>query len=221
MPSGLEAKRLSMDELEHNLDLYEILGVERDASPKEIKKAYRKKASEFHPDKNGGKECEEFHHVQTAYEVLSDPDRRKAYDENGYYEDQDHDKMAVQMFINVFSDHVLKLQETDDIVGLICDNMRRRIESLKDDIFSEDKNIKKIRKMIKRTKKKSGGRNLLVDRLEHDIAQREMHKIEIKKTISGLLKAIEFGESYEFDAAEKQEEWGMGRLIGKYSQEII
>lgn len=66
-------------------DLYEILGVARDASQQEIKKAYRKLAKENHPDLNpGDSEAEErFKKISTAYEVLSDEQKRQAYDRFG------------------------------------------------------------------------------------------------------------------------------------------
>jgi molecular chaperone DnaJ len=66
-------------------DYYTILGIAQNASAEEIKKAYRKKAMEFHPDRNkGSKEAEEkFKKVSRAYEVLSDEQKRKLYDAHG------------------------------------------------------------------------------------------------------------------------------------------
>lgn len=66
-------------------DFYATLGVSKDATPTEIKKAYRKKALEFHPDRNpdNPKAAESFKKVSEAYEVLSDDNRRKIYDQYG------------------------------------------------------------------------------------------------------------------------------------------
>ncbi len=67
-------------------DYYEVLGVDRNADEKAIKSAYRKKAIQYHPDKNpGDKEAEEkFKEAAEAYDVLSNPDKRAKYDQFGH-----------------------------------------------------------------------------------------------------------------------------------------
>ena len=67
-------------------DYYEVLGVQKNANADEIKKAYRKAAIQYHPDKNpGDKEAEEkFKEAAEAYDVLSNPDKRARYDQFGH-----------------------------------------------------------------------------------------------------------------------------------------
>lgn len=68
-------------------DPYEILGVAKDATAEEIKRAYRKLALKYHPDKNpDDKECEEkFKEISSAYELLKDPEKRRRFDNRGNF----------------------------------------------------------------------------------------------------------------------------------------
>jgi molecular chaperone DnaJ len=67
-------------------DFYELLGVSKEASAEEIKKAYRKLALKYHPDRNPGDKAaeEKFKEIGHAYEILSDPQQRAAYDQYGH-----------------------------------------------------------------------------------------------------------------------------------------
>ena len=67
-------------------DYYEILGISKNASQEEIKKAYRKVAMQFHPDRNPGDKAaeEKFKEAAEAYEVLNDSDKKAQYDRFGH-----------------------------------------------------------------------------------------------------------------------------------------
>lgn len=72
-------------EIMQKRDYYEVLGIKKDASKSEIKKAYRNLAKKYHPDRNNSSDAEEkFKEVQEAYETLSDEQKRKAYDQYGF-----------------------------------------------------------------------------------------------------------------------------------------
>ena len=76
-PGGRRGPKKEVD----NTSYYKLVGVEKDATFDQIKKAYRKKAIKEHPDKGG--DPEKFKALTQAYEVLSDKDKRELYDQGG------------------------------------------------------------------------------------------------------------------------------------------
>ena len=87
-------------------DCYEVLGVSKDTSPEDIKKAYRKLAVKYHPDRNpGNDEAEEkFKEISAAYEILSDPEKRAQYDAYGHPGAQQSAGNPFEGFTNPFGD---------------------------------------------------------------------------------------------------------------------
>ena len=95
-------------------DYYEILGVNRGATPEEIKKAYRKLAVQYHPDKNPGDKAaeEKFKEASNAYSVLSDPEKRRMYDIRGH---AGVEGMGFEGYRNM--DDIFRHINLDDIFG--------------------------------------------------------------------------------------------------------
>jgi len=73
-------------EMSGERDYYEVLGVDRSATPDELKKAYRKLAGKYHPDRNPGdaEAIARFKEAADAFEVLNDPQKRARYDQFGH-----------------------------------------------------------------------------------------------------------------------------------------
>ena len=97
-------------------DYYDVLGVKREASADDIKRAYRRMAMKYHPDKNpGNKEAEDkFKECAEAYEVLSNPDKRKRYDQFG------HDGMrgvGMRDYSHMNVNDIFSMFNMDDIFG--------------------------------------------------------------------------------------------------------
>lgn len=113
-------------------DYYSVLGVPRNASDEEIKKAYRKLAMQYHPDRNPGKEKwanEKFKEINEAYGVLGDPQKRRQYDQFGTVGDigdifgSPFTRTTFEEMMRDFGGAGLRFDFLDDIFGDFFENV--------------------------------------------------------------------------------------------------
>lgn len=97
--------------------LYDKLGVDNKASSDEIKKAYKDKAKEHHPDKPGG-DAQKMTEIALAYDILKDPSRRKRYDETGQENEAPFDK-RFQEFIQVLFIRIIDSEDDVESVDMV------------------------------------------------------------------------------------------------------
>lgn len=107
--------------------LYEILGVEKTASAAAIKESFRAKAKKLHPDAGGNRE--KFEELQKAYETLSDPDRRAAYDETGTVSDSAAVNTDAGQAIAFLSELVIGVVN-DKSVNLVADDVQELLSKM-------------------------------------------------------------------------------------------
>jgi DnaJ-class molecular chaperone len=142
------------------MSLYEDLGVTKDSTEEEFKKAYRKKAAQHHPDREGGSH-EEFVKVKKAYEVLSDPEKRAHYDQTGE-EEKAAGPNVYEIILNVFS----QVAENNDVVHVnllkvVSDHFKHQRRKANTDIEKLRRTGKKWRIVGRKIKVKTGANPVL------------------------------------------------------------
>lgn len=179
-------------------NLYETLSVEKDATDQELKKAYKEKAMETHPDKGGSTEA--FDQVRKAYLTLSQPHSRKRYDETGKVDDNyfisEEDrirKLAVERVIQLFGDTILTYVKTGGDVFTIMSQKAYQNQANAEKTMTGHKKAQemlgKYRKRVKRKKNKG------VDFIKawFDQQERELkHQIAITKEDIDIWKKTQF-----------------------------
>ena len=205
-------------------DLYQDLGVPRDADDAQIKRAYRRKAAKAHPDAGGSRE--EFEKVNQAKIVLLDPRRRAKYDTTGETDTNPDNEMSE--IINIVMGAIdTKLGEceragrdptTVDLLASARLVINNQIEGQQAQIKSLDLGAKQIRKLAERMKAKKGDNRLrpVFESRAIDIERRAAaarQDIERRKKAYDLLKNHEF--DFEKSAANLQAGLGYIDSLGR------
>lgn len=196
--------------MKKKLDPYSTLGVNKDASKDEIKKAHRKRVSKSHPDKGGDRE--EFLAVQRSYEILSNDQQRKRYDETGDTTEPvsiqercmtELARLAIHV-VNESADH-----KTRDLVKLMKETVKATLKMTNEQRESNQRQADKFNDAAKRFKVKKGENPFEVmltkqaQEFENGVRVCD-EKIEMSKMCLDILD----GCSYDFKADEMMATWG-------------
>lgn len=139
---------------------YEVLQVDKKATLKDIKAAYRKLSKNHHPDKEGGSK-EQFEFVKLAFDVLSDPERRERYDRTGRVDVSPATPQRVQMFVEQTMRTVIEAQRPDGSSDDPCwDNIRDKIllsiaasrAPLRNQRYEAQRKLERVTRMLERFK---------------------------------------------------------------------
>jgi len=193
------------------MDLYEVLGLSRDAPPEGIKAAYRKMAkSGVHPDHGGS--TESFALIKLAYDTLSDPERRERYDRTGKTDDQPDtlDAKALQVLFSALAQQIMQVDqlsqsyETMDFLTMIKSSLGFQKRAAENVVKSIEDTLEKRKSLSARFHSADGKPNHISRMLDAENA----NALELIRAKRGEIEIIERAEemaadhSFDFDQAQ-------------------
>ena len=176
---------------------YTELDVLVDASLETIKQRYRTLAQMHHPDKGGDEEL--FKRIKLAYEVLSDPIRRKQYDITGETGTTNAKDEAISNIIQIIL-HVVPSFNADqeDLITIAENETRAMLDMVNNDINSTEMQIKKFEIVLKKLRIKTAGENILESIIVKQIQQRKRDLITFHKHLKVCMLMLEILKDYEY-----------------------
>lgn len=176
---------------------YTELDVPVDASPEVIKQRYRTLAQMHHPDKGGDEEM--FKRIKEAYEILSDPVRRKQYDITGETGTTNAKDEALANIVEIIL-HIVPTfnADIDDLIELAEIETRTMIDLANKDIGVTERYIQNLDKVSNRLRIKTEGENIINDFILHQIKQRKLELETYKRRIMVCTLMLEILKDYEY-----------------------
>lgn len=180
-------------------DHYETLGVDKSATPDEIRQAYRRASAKYHPDREGGDE-EKMKAINEAFETLCDPEKRKAYDEGGDIfarpvKPEEH--LILDAFINSVA------EDADGRYDWL-DQTRTRLKNHKAHKAASAKAMRgQMRRLVRGLKKlkfKGNGSGLLVKVIETKISSLEREAKSLEEELPVYDRALAMLDDYDWQA---------------------
>lgn len=193
------------------MDPYKILGISKSASPSEIQRAYRKLAVEYHPDVNKEPDAaEKFREVKAAYDILSDPKRRKTYDETGDTQDPaDLEKLIVNTLKMMFTEVVSSGRSDNPLIVLrkiITDN----ITLAGDKKHQVDRDLLRWEKVRNKIQVTEGDRNIFVETVDAAIDELKSKRSQLDHQIDMCKRTREYLQKYKYAGTPMSEDLRSG-----------
>lgn len=194
------------------MNLYEILGVEKNATAAQIKSAYRKMAKTAHPD--GGGSDELFNELNLAYEVLKDADRRARYDATGKYDDGKMLRAAAEQRIHALIHNFLLRDDVvyTDMIAWVKNQIHVELESIADARKEAQAYLDKINELAKRVSGSEAEIQMIMAFVDQRRAQvaGALEKQNVEKEMREIALSMIKSASYKFDErpAKKQNDFG-------------
>ena len=192
------------------MTLYETLGVPRDATKADIKKAYRKLAKVHHPDKGGDEAT--FRGISHAYEVLEDDVRRARYDATGddtqQQSPEDLERAQVIEIVHTIISNVVNGAEYDpvqtDVVELVLEQVRQKRRTMEADMGRMRFRLIRVSELRARFKKKGEGDDPIAAMFAEHERSLEVQKENIQTAMRLNDKVIEFLMDYDYETTWKR-----------------
>lgn len=186
-------------------NLYDVLGVCKDATPEQIKSAFRRRAKAAHPDAGGSVEA--FGDVKRAELVLLDPERRARYDSTGDAEEIEPDRETARVFELIARLLAAVIDDDDhepsrhDLVGVIKGALQRNVAGLREKQHKLQRGARRVEKLAGRFKTR--GRDNTLERMVAAHAETlRREEINILQAISDHQKAIEIVGTHTFEVEQ-------------------
>ena len=185
---------------------YTELDVPVDASLETIKQRYRTFAQMYHPDKGGDEDI--FKRIKLAYEILSDPIRRKQYDITGETTTSNTKDEAVAKIVQILLHVVPNFNADENDLILIAEmETRNMLELIFKDIGATERNIVNLEKVSKKLRIKTDGENLLSSLIINQLQQKKQelatyqHRVRVCNLMLEIFKDYEYGfRNLKFEA---------------------
>ena len=214
------------------MNYYEILGVDKNATQSEIKKAYIKLANKYHPDKSKEDTTKIMAEINEAYNVLSDPEKREAYDlkikplSNEDYEEavKDYDDEDIKNTEKYALKQIIK--EELSKLDLIIDIKKDILLNAYNGVYTKNEYLEEIKGLLKEMKNYVSNLQNLMKKAEEFGLYREISKIE--KVQNDIEDFIEKFQEYRLQIKEKYKNYYLGidketieDFVGKTSKEML